>query len=295
MNLTIELKNEIYDYIYSNRNIIIYKRSEFDKINMINSLLEKYNISFNNYNEFYAYLTSHWDKKCKNDTCDNERKMIVYLPNRISYETCKKTYGIFKYCSQECNYSSISKRQMGENNTSHRMSEETFKMMCVKNSIKMKENIKNGNFIPPITNSWAKSRCDISFIRNGEIVNIKTRSTWEAYFQIFNTNLYYEKVIIPYKYKNENYNYIVDFVDYENKILYEIKPDSNIYDEKVVEKTKYAKRWCKKNGYKFLIISNKWFYKNYNEELVIGQKDEEKIIRNLKQFNENKKYKKNRL
>jgi len=40
----------------------------------------------------------------------------------------------------------------------------------------------------------------------------------------------------------------------------------------------------------------KWFIKNYNEDLLVGQPDEEKIIKNLKQFkNENKKYKKNRL
>ena len=38
------------------------------------------------------------------------------------------------------------------------------------------------------------------------------------------------------------------------------------------------------------------FIKNYNENLVIGQPDEVKIIKNLRQFkNENKKYKKNRL
>ena len=61
-------------------------------------------------------------------------------------------------------------------------------------------------------------------------------------------------------------------------------------------KTKYAKKWCKLNGYKFIFITDKWFLKNYNECIVIGQPSESKIIKNLKQFkNENKKNKKNRL
>jgi hypothetical protein len=56
------------------------------------------------------------------------------------------------------------------------------------------------------------------------------------------------------------------------------------------------KKWCKLNGYKFVFITNKWFFKNYNESIIIGQPDENKMIKNLKQFkNENKKYKKNRL
>ena len=125
---------------------------------------------------------------------------------------------------------------------------------------------------------------------------MKTRSTWEAYFQLFNTNLIYEKVVIPYLYKDIEHNYIVDFVDYENKILYEIKPLSNKDNEIVKVKTKYGRRWCKLNGYKYVLITDKWFVENYNENLVIGQPDEVKIIKNLRQFkNENKKYKKNRL
>ena len=79
-------------------------------------------------------------------------------------------------------------------------------------------------------------------------------------------------------------------------ILYEIKPLSNKDNEIVKVKTKYGKRWCKLNGYNYILITDRWFIKNYNEDLVIGQPDEVKIIKNLRQFkNENKKYKKNRL
>jgi hypothetical protein len=292
-------KNIIYDYLSINKEKFIYKKSELDSINTLNMLINylNYNIKFRSINECFELLTEHWDKKCKSDKCLNNRKITSLFPNREDFLLVSKKYGIYKFCeNSECNYKSISERQTGENNTCHRMTEETFNAMCIKNSIKMKLNIKEGRFIPNITNSWAKSRCEISFMRDDKIVNMKTRSTWEAYFQLFNTNLVYEKVVIPYLYKEIEYNYIVDFVDYKNKILYEIKPLSNKDNEIVKIKTKYGRRWCKLNGYKYILITDKWFMKNYNEDLVIGQPDDVKIIKNLRKFkNENKKYKKNRL
>jgi hypothetical protein len=299
MNLTIIEKNTIYDYLSINKERFIYKKKESDSIDTLNVLINdlNHNIKFKNINECFEILTEHWDKKCKNGNCLNNRKITSLFPNREDFLLVNKKYGIYKFCEDPiCNYKSISKRQTGTNNTCHRMTKETFDSMCIKNSIKMKLNIKEGRFIPNITNSWAKSRCEISFIRDSKIVNMKTRSTWEAYFQLFNTNLVYEKIVIPYLYKNIEYNYIVDFVDYESKILYEIKPLSNKDNEIVKVKTKFGRRWCKLNGYKFILITDRWFIKNYNENLVIGQPDEVKIIKNLRQFkNENKKYKKNRL
>jgi len=38
-----------------------------------------------------------------------------------------RNFGFNSFCSDNCYNKSISIRQMGENNTSHRMSEETFK------------------------------------------------------------------------------------------------------------------------------------------------------------------------
>lgn len=299
MSLTIIEKDKIYDYLSINKEKFIYKKKKIDCVNTLNTLINNfsYNIKFNNINECFNFLTEHWDKKCKNDACINNRKITSLFPNREDFLLVNKKYGIYKFCEHSsCNYKSISERQIGVNNTCHRMTEDSFKSMCEKNSNKMKLNIKEGRFIPNITNSWAKSRCEITFIRDSKIVSMKTRSTWEAYFQLFNTNLVYEKVVIPYSYKNIEHNYIVDFVDYENKILYEIKPLSNKDNEIVKIKTKYGRRWCKLNGYKYILITDRWFIKNYNENLVIGQPDEVKIIKNLRQFkNENKKYKKNRL
>lgn len=299
MSLTIIEKDKIYDYLSMNKEKFIYKKIKLDSILTLNNLINDlgFIIKFNNIDECFNFLTEHWDKKCKNDKCENNRKITSLFPNREDFLLVRKKYGIYKFCGNSiCNYKSISERQTGENNTCHRMTEDSFKSMCEKNSKKMKLNIKEGKFIPNITNSWAKSRCDIRFIRDGEIISIKTRSAWEAYFQIFNTNLVYEKVVIPYSYKEVEYNYIIDFVDFENKILYEIKPLSNKNSEIVKVKSKFARRWCKLNGYKFVFITNKWFIKNYNEDLLIGQPDEYKMVKNLKQFkNENKKHKKNRL
>jgi hypothetical protein len=148
------------------------------------------------------------------------------------------------------------------------MTEETFKSMCLKNSRKMKQNIKEGKFIPNITNSWAKSRCEIIFYRNNILIEMKTRSTWYAYFQLFNPNIFYEKLIISYRFNKEEHNYITDFVDYDNKIIYEIKPDPTLNTLKNKAKLRYARKWAKINDYKFIIINNDWFKRNYDENLV---------------------------
>jgi hypothetical protein len=53
-------------------------------------------------------------------------------------------------------------------------------------------------------------------------------------------------------------------------------------------KFKAALDWCETNQYTFNIISNEWFTSNYDESLLKGQPDENKIKRLLKQFrNEN--------
>lgn len=286
MDMTTQNKDRIYDYLSKNKLSFIYKKDVNDKIKSMNYLLSKIcNLSFSSLEECFEFLTTHWDKKCKNTGCNNLRKLTSLFPNRESYIKVNKTYGIYKFCdNSECNYTSISNRQSGEGNTCHRMTEETFKSMCIKNSFKMKQNIKEGRFIPNITNSWSKSRCCIEFVRNNELVKMKTRSTWDAYFQLFNPNILYEKLIITYKLNKIEYNYIVDFIDIENKIIYEIKPVSNINNSKNKAKIRYARKWAKSNNYKFIIIKDSWFKKHYNEELINGQPSEEKMKRNLKQF-----------
>lgn len=286
MSMTTVNKDRIYDHLSNNKIKFIYKKDISDRIKSMNFLLSSVSeLSFTSIEECFDFLTNHWDKKCKNDKCSKNRKIGSIFPNRSDFLNIVKKYGIYKFCEDSrCNYESISKRQSGENNTCHKMTDESFKSMCSKNSIKMKQNIREGKFIPNVTNSWAKSRCEIEFYREDVLIKIKTRSTWDAYFQIFNPSFVYEKVVIPYKLNNVCYNYIVDFVDYDNKIIYEIKPISNISDKKNKCKMRYARKWCKLNGYKMSIITESWFKKNYEESLIIDQPCEDKMKRNLKQF-----------
>lgn len=137
-----------------------------------------------------------------------------------------------------------------------------------KQSLMIKEKIKNGSFCPNVTNSWTHSR-------KFEIDGIKFRSSWEFLFYIImckigNHNLDYEKIRIPYF--NSTYNkeriYIVDFSD--NDFLYEIKPFALKDDITNQEKTKSAIEYCKKNNKKFEIINENFFKKCYNKEKVLS-------------------------
>jgi len=135
-------------------------------------------------------------------------------------------------------------------------------------SIKMKENIRTGKFTPAVTNSWCKSRVST----NDKSLNF--RSTWEAAFYVANASstieLEYETIRIPYfdPYKKKMRMYMVDFVDRKNKILYEIKPDSELSDNIVKAKESSAIIWCNDNGYEYKIIGDLWFHNNVNEILI---------------------------
>jgi hypothetical protein len=123
----------------------------------------------------------------------------------------------------------------------------------------MKQKISDGTFTPCITNSWTHWKAEI--IYNNQVK--KFRSRWEAIvYLIFNGLVEYEKIRIPYVYNNENKNYIVDFVDYKNRIIYEVKPESLIDNNKNICKSLAANDWCKINDYKYEILSEKWIIQN---------------------------------
>jgi hypothetical protein len=127
-----------------------------------------------------------------------------------------------------------------------------------KMSIIMKNKILNGEFTPCITNSWTKWTSYA--ILNGTVK--KFRSNWEAVFWLLNTECHYEKIRIPYKLSNNDKIYIVDFCDDSNKILYEIKPHSQLNSAKNCEKIKSAIEWCEKNGWKYIVITDDWYKEN---------------------------------
>ena len=91
-NLTILEKNIIYDYISKNKGKIIYKKREIDSVNSLNDLINdlNYNLKFKTINESFDFLTEHWDKKCKNENCTNNRKITSLFPNREDFLLVKK-------------------------------------------------------------------------------------------------------------------------------------------------------------------------------------------------------------
>lgn len=131
-------------------------------------------------------------------------------------------------------------------------------------SMKLSKNIKkrilNREFTPNITNSWTHWDAIIN--------NKRFRSSFEGIFHlyhvIFKQNMFlkYERLRIKYYdsiLKKERI-YIVDFIDEEKKILYEIKPSSLKENQNNIDKFKYAKRWCINNDYIFKIIDENYIF-----------------------------------
>ena len=278
----IEKRLELYDFLFKKNKMKFLNRKDINKslknwLDINNIIIDDIDINVENVFN-YSKNIQEKDMICKNPKCNNKTeffKIWKRYPN-----------GRRVYCSDKCMNEHRSIRQMGKNNISHKMSDETRKRLSINQSKLMKDKIKKGEFTPNITNSWSNSMCKIKI--NNTIKNY--RSTWEAFYSLVNPSLLYEKIRIEYFYKNEKHNYIVDFIDEKNKQLYEIKPTSERYKLKNELKKEYAIKWCKNNGYIYNIIDNKWFEKNYtnNKHLISGQPDEQKLFKNLKQFeNEN--------
>jgi very-short-patch-repair endonuclease len=171
----------------------------------------------------------------------------------------------------------LSLSRKGSKNPIHRRDLEKWKRACIEKSKLLKERIKNGTFTPPITNTWANSKTKLYLTKDRWF-----RSTWEAAFFILNSKLEYEKIRIQYVSENNiNKNYIVDFVDVEGKILYEVKPDC--YKDSINFKLKQAaaNKWCIENGYTYVVINNDYFKANAKR---INYKKFPQILKGMKQF-----------
>jgi hypothetical protein len=149
----------------------------------------------------------------------------------------------------------LSNNRLGEHNPVHRQTTEVRIATAKKQSDSMKRLIVSGKFTPCVTNSWCKSRVIIN--------NIPFRSSWEAVFYILNDKIEYEKVRIPY-FNEDGIEkiYIVDFVDAQNKRLFEIKPKSNKHIPNNVLKEQAAIKWSIQNGYSYTSIADEYFYVN---------------------------------
>jgi hypothetical protein len=172
----------------------------------------------------------------------------------------------------------------GESNNVYRIPNEAKAVIRNKQSVAMKKAIADGRFTPCVTNSWARSRCTVKIIQDSCEKIINCRSSWDAYFQILNPSALYEKLRVQYTYDNKTRNYLVDFIDFENKKIYEIKP--SVFEETPVNIIKFnaAVEWAKVNNYEFIVISEEWFKQHYCETNIINQPDYLKMKRLLVQF-----------
>jgi hypothetical protein len=139
-------------------------------------------------------------------------------------------------------------------------------------------NILNGNFDPQKNyRHFYKNEC---FINDTSYI---FRSSWEVCFFISNPHLQYETLRIKYLKENGRSGiYIPDFIDNQNKIIYELKPRRNFVKQQI--KMDEAIKWCLENGYKFIWINedNLIYYFNIEDNLDNrNNKFYEKLIKGI--------------
>lgn len=248
--------------------------------------------------------TLQFTKHCGDSTCRSEQCKISNKGNRSVEKISMQCLGcnsiilhrpceLGKYCNRSCfvkfrkyTHTEETKKKIRETNKkTHNTAEFKLKKLEIyteeykkHQSEVMKQKILSGQFTPCITNSWTHWDAKVQ-LEDGTIR--KFRSSWEACFWLCNQHLEYEKIRIPYEINNTWKNYIIDFVDAEDKILYEIKPESIRYNEINILKSNAAKNWCKMNDYTYIIISDNWFIENVK---YIDFKNNKSILEKMRQF-----------
>lgn len=112
----------------------------------------------------------------------------------------------------------------------------------------MKEKILNGKFTPNITNSFTHWNAEVEY--DGKIK--KFRSSWEACVWISNPHLQYETIRIPL---DSGGCVITDFIDVEDRIIYEIKPST--FWMRQQEKMDTIINYSINNNFKFIWINER--------------------------------------
>jgi hypothetical protein len=124
------------------------------------------------------------------------------------------------------------------------------KIQREKNRIRQREvmisKILKGEFTPKSNNRrthWGASCNGKSF-----------RSSWEALYFSFHPTDFYEKLRIPYEFNDKMHVYVVDFVNYENKIITEIKPEELRSQPQFKAKQMALLKWASEHGFAVQII-----------------------------------------
>lgn len=143
---------------------------------------------------------------------------------------------------------------MGDKNHSFGKSPST--KQRAKQSKSMKSKIKLGLFTPCIQNS----RTHWESYYDGK----KYRSSWEAVYASLNPDDRYEEIRLEYEYDDDIKIYIVDFVNHLERTLTEIKPKEHTLTHKNECKFRAARKWCTENEYTFIVLTQDYIAKNYN-------------------------------
>lgn len=157
-------------------------------------------------------------------------------------------------CSEECENETHSRRMVGENNASHKMTPEVKLATNLKISKTIKLSILEGRHTP-VTNNY-KMFGTLNFNINDKLINF--RSLWEIvyYFLNLDSNFSYEKLRINY-YDNvskTNRVYITDFYDKFSNTIIEIKPKKYQY---TLNNGKISAAIS--SGYNFCVIDEEYF------------------------------------
>ena len=261
--------------------------------------IKSHNISMQEYYDTYTFTEG--ENVCDRVVCSNETK----------FKGLSRGYG--RYCSNSCSaldnlkpvywtpemrkqasesklkywrtpdgvdQLKINSKRMMTENPNWTMSDEDLQAKYAKQSATLKDRIKNGEFTPCVTNSWANSK--VRLVVDGS--DCYYRSTWDAVFHILNPQCEYERLRIPYTSPadGDEHIYLVDFIDNIDMRVYEIKPSSEVSTETNQAKERAAREWCEDNGYIYTLISNDWFMENASKVEYCNYED--KVYNGMKQF-----------
>ena len=149
----------------------------------------------------------------------------------------------------------------------------------LKSSVSQIKNILEGKFNPQ--KNYTHYKKNMCYLDNKEYI---FRSSWEVIFFLSNPTLKYETLRIRYlKSNGKGGVYIPDFIDEENKIIYELKPRRNFIKQQC--KMDGAISWCLKNNYKFIWVNEDNLLSYINENDNNDHKNNQFYIKAYKGLN----------
>lgn len=250
-----------------------------------------YDIDINNRkNAENQYKFDNCSKGGKNNWKVNKEKLLSSILNNLKKAresgNCWKNHNIWSTGKTKYNderLMNISRERTGEKN--HMFGKHLSNETKRKESESMKKLILDGKFTPNIHNRFTHYSCIID--------NIKYRSSWEGFFALLNPTYKYEDLRIPYIFNGKGRIYIVDFINYDEKTVCEIKPKKLFLKEISIAKEKALKEWCIKNNFIYKRIDEDYIKENFNniDLSKFDERNKNNLLKVIK--NENKEYKNN--